>query len=154
MEISAKEYLSQYTDAKQEIEVLTEEVQKLRSLATKVTVSFNSDGGASGSRDPDKLAVCIEKIVDTENQIRERVQQLTIIRQEVYTTISKVKDSKLRNFLLMRYINDQSFETISVNLHYSYNHIVKNLHPQALAEVENILNSPHKSIEFPSESLV
>jgi hypothetical protein len=140
--VTAKEYLSQYTNAKQEIEVLTDEVQKLRSLATKITVSFESDGGASGTRNSDKMAICVERIVDTEEQIRQRVQNLVSIRQEVYNTISKVKDSKYRTLLLMRYISDQSFETISVNMNFTYNHIIRELHPKALEEIEKIMNSP------------
>ena len=137
--MTAKEYLNQYHDALFEIETLTEEVQRLRSLAEKITVAFDSDGGAPGTRRTDKLEECVEKIMESEEKIQARADELARIRQEVYDTIIKVHDSKLRTLLLMRYIGNSTFETIAYTMNYSYKHITHNLHPEALEEIEKLL---------------
>ena len=137
--MTAKEYLNQYHDALVEIETLTEEVQRLRSLAEKITVAFDSDGSAPGTRKTDKIEECVERIMESEEKIKARAEELAKIRQEVYDTIAKVQDSKLRTLLFMRYIGNKSFENISITMGYTYNHILKNIHPQALMEVSKIL---------------
>ena len=137
--MTAKEYLNQYHDALVEIETLTEEVQRLRSLAEKITVAFDSDGSAPGTRKTDKIEECVERIMESEEKIKARAEELAKIRQEVYDTIVKVQDSKLRTLLLMRYIGNKSFESIAYTMHYTYKHITHNLHPEALEEIEKHL---------------
>lgn len=137
--MTAKEFLSQYGEAQAEIEALTDELTRTRSLAEKITVAFGSDGGCSGTVNTDKIPECVEKIMETEEKIHQRTLELAEIRDSVYNTISQVPDSKLRNFLVMRYIGGESFESISCKLGYTYNHIVKNLHPQGLEEINKIL---------------
>lgn len=135
----AKEYLSQYISAGGEIEALIEETQRLRSLAEKTTMSFESDGSAPGTRNTDKLPEAVEKIMEIEEEIGKRVASLATMRIKVYSTICKVPDGKLRVILLKRYIGGESFERIAMDTNFTYNHIVKNLHPQGLDEVDKIL---------------
>lgn len=137
--MTAKEFLSQYTDCLAEIETLSEEVVRLRSLAMKVTVAFESDGSAAGSRSTDKLERCVDKIMEAEEKMNGRISELSSIRQTVFDTIMLVPDGKLRTLLLMRYISGKPFEGIATKMGYTYNHIVKNIHPEALQEVDRIL---------------
>jgi hypothetical protein len=81
----------------------------------------------------------IEKIIEIEKEIGERITALAILRIDIYNTICKVKNGKLRVILLKRYIGNESFERIAMDTNFTYNHIVKNLHPQGLDEVEKIL---------------
>ena len=135
----AKEYLSQYISAGGEIEALIEETQRLISLAEKTTMSFESDGSAPGTRNTDKLPEAVEKIMEIEEEIGKRVASLATMRIKVYSTICQVPDGKLRVILLKRYIGGESFERIAMDTNFTYNHIVKNLHPQGLDEVDKIL---------------
>jgi hypothetical protein len=137
--MTAKEYLSQYISAGEEIKALCYELERVKSISEKVTVSFESDGGASGSVNVDKIPAMIEKIIEIEKEIGERITALAILRIDIYNTICKVKNGKLRVILLKRYIGNESFERIAMDTNFTYNHIVKNLHPQGLDEVEKIL---------------
>lgn len=137
--VTAKDYLSQYITAGGEIEALIEETQRLRSLAEKTTMSFENDGSAAGTRNTDKLPEAVEKIMEIEEEIGRRVADLAILRIDIYNTICKVPDGKLRVILLKRYIGGESFERIAMDTNFTYNHIVKNLHPQGLDEVDKIL---------------
>lgn len=137
--MTAKEFLSQYISAGGEIEALIEERQRLRSLAEKTTMGFENDGGAPTSRNADKIPEAVEKIMEIEEEIGKRVASLATIRIKIYSTICKVPDGKLRVILLKRYIGNESFERIAMDTNFTYNHIVKNLHPQGLDEVDKIL---------------
>lgn len=137
--MTAKEFLSQYISAGGEIEALIEERQRLRSLAEKTTMGFENDGGAPTSRNADKIPEAVEKIMEIEEEIGKRVAALAIMRIEIYKTICQIPDGKSRVLLLKRYIGGESFERIAADMGYTYNHICKNLHPDALAEVDKIL---------------
>lgn len=137
--MTSKEFLSQYVSAGGEIEALIEERQRLRSLAEKTTMGFENDGGAPTSRNADKIPEAVEKIMEIEEEIGKRVASLATIRIKIYSTICKVPDGKLRVILLKRYIGNESFEKIAMDTNFTYNHIVKNLHPQGLDEVDKIL---------------
>lgn len=137
--MTAKEFLSQYTSAGGEIDALLEEVQRLRSLAEKTTMSFENDGSAPGTRSPDKIPEAVEKIMEIEEEIGKRVAALAVLRIEIYSTICKVPDGTQRVILLKRYISNQTFERIALDIGYSYKHITHNLHPAALEEVEKLL---------------
>ena len=138
--MTAKEYLSQYIAAGEEIKALCYELERVKSISEKVTVSFESDGSASGSVNVNKIPEAVEKIMEIERDIGERVTNLAFLRIDIYNTICRVKDGKLRVILLKRYIGNESFERISMDLCYTYNHVIKVMHPKALDEVEKLLS--------------
>ena len=137
--MTAKEYLSQYIAACEEIKALCYELERVKSISEKVTVSFESDGGTSGSVNVNKIPEAVEKIMEIERDIGERVSNLAFLRIDIYNTICRVPNGKLRVILLKRYIGNESFERIAMDTNFTYNHIVKNLHPQGLDEVDKIL---------------
>lgn len=143
--MTAKEYLSQYTTAAAEIEALIDEKQRLRSLAEKTTMSFESDGGASGSVNADKIPAAIEKIIEIEKEIGERIAALATLRIEIYTTICKVKDGKHRVLLLKRYIGNESFEKIAYEMGYNHHYLTHTVYVNALEEIEKIMKDIPKS---------
>ncbi len=141
--MTAKEYLSQYITAGEEIKALCYELERVKSISEKVTVSFESDGGASGSVNVNKIPEAVERIMEIERDIGERVTKLAFLRIDIYNTICRVPDGKLRVILLKRYIGNESFERISYDMGYTYKHITHNLHPAALEEVEkNMKDAP------------
>lgn len=137
--MTAKDFLSQYISAGGEIEALIDELQRLRSLAEKTTMTFESGGGSSGTRNTDKLPEAVEKIMEIEKEIGKRVAALAYLRIDIYNTICRVQDGKSRVLLMKRYIGNESFEKIAMEMGYTYNHIVKNLHPEALAAAEKVI---------------
>ena len=142
--MTAKEYINQYVMAGNEIDSLLEELQRIRSLAEKTTMSFENDGGAAGTRNTEKLPEAVEKIMEIEEEIGKRVVSLAFLRIDIYNTICRVEDCKSRVLLMKRYICGESFERIATEMGYTYNHIVKNIHPAALAEVDEIIGKKEK----------
>lgn len=143
--MDAKTYLSQYISAGGEIEALIEETQRLRSLAEKTTMSFAGDGGAHGSRKADKIPEAVEKIIEIEAEIGKRVEELAMVRIDIYNTICKVTDWKLRVLLIKRYIGNESFEKIAYEMGYNHHYLTHTVHVNALEEVEKIMKDIPKS---------
>lgn len=136
--MTAKEFLSQYIAAGSEIQSLCYEIERLRSLSEKVTISFGNETN-NRNVNVNKIPEAVEKIMAIEKEIGDRVVNLAFIRIEIYNTICKVSDNKHRLVLLKRYIGDESFEQIAYAMGYTYKHITHNLHPAALEEVEKIM---------------
>lgn len=143
--MTAKEFLSQYVTAGGEIEALIEETQRLRSLAEKTTISFENDGGSSGSVNVNKIPDAVSKIMEIEEDIGKRVAELATIRIDIYNTVCKVKDGKLRIILLRRYIADESFERIAYEMGYNHHYLTHKIHNDALEEVEKVLKDVPKT---------
>lgn len=143
--MTAKEFLSQYSNTATEIETLIEQIQTQREIAEKITVAFESDGGASGTRKTDKIESCVSKIIDLEDEIIKRSGELADIRRDVFRVISEVSDSKLRTLLIMRYIGGKPFGIIAEAMRngsgemYTEHHISHRMHDRALTEVQKIL---------------
>lgn len=143
--MTAKEFLSQYSNTKAEIETLFEQIRAQRELAESITVAFENDGGSSGTRSTGKIEACVGKIVDLEDEIIKRSSDLADIRRDVFHVITEVQDSKLRTLLIMRYIGGKSFASIAEIMRnssgesYNEHHVAHRMHDRALTEVQKIL---------------
>ena len=89
-------------------------------------------------------------IVNQQTAAQKKVDELYAVKQEVQQAICKVNDEVLRELLDRRYIKGERFEKIACSLRkpkdgkeYSYRHVVMELHPKALKEIENILSAYH-----------
>ena len=134
--MTAKEYLSRYRRLSAYIDCKLDEIEQLRSIATRLTPTamFDRSGNVS-----DKVGRTVAKIVDLEREIDGEVDELVKLREEITETISKINDARLKTLLTMRYINGYKWEKIALNMHYSYSSLTYYLHPRALQEVEKIL---------------
>ncbi len=143
--MTAKEFLSQYANTAAEITTLTEQIRAQRELAENITVGFENDGGAPGTRRTDKLEAIVSNIVDLENELTERSVQLAAVQKDVYHVICEVKDSRLRTLLTMRYMGGKPFNVIAETMRntsgeqYSEHHVAHRMHDRALTEVQKIL---------------
>lgn len=121
-------YLRGYRNNEREIERLREEIVQAKALSKKVTVSFD---GTCGSNGEDKLQVAVERIISLQNGLTAQVIRRVNLRKEIECAIQTVQDERLQQLLKYRYINGLTWESIAVNMHYSWQHLHK-LHSKAL----------------------
>lgn len=137
--MTPKEYLSRYKYIETEIELLKENLTRLRSLSTKTGGSVASSASKGTHKtNSAKHEYTLDRIMAIDSQLDTKINQLLDTRNEISCLIDNVKDNTLRLLLQMKYINGYSLELIAEKLNYSYIHIVKNLHPKALKEVKKI----------------
>lgn len=132
--MTAKEYLEQARYLDQRINSKLTQVESLRSLATRVTTVY-SDMPHSPTPDNHKLEKIVAKIVDLEHEIDTDVDRLVDLKREIFTVVNDVKDEKYRALLEMRYLGQQTWEQIAVQLGFDSRHI-RRMHGWALQAVK------------------
>lgn len=135
--MTAKEYLQQYRDAVRRAKVAQDHLAELRTIAERITPNYGASGGTHQTGD--RLGAAVARIVDAEAKVDAEIELMTATAREVRTTIEAVPEP-YQTLLYERYINGKTFETISVQMNFSYYHIVHRLHPKALKAVKMLLN--------------
>ena len=118
-----------------------EHLEKLQSMATRVTPNYSVEGGGSHQSGDEKLIDAVSKIIEAKNRVSDELEMLEATEREVIETINKVQDRTLSTLLYERYINGKSFEKIAVIMNYSYRQTTR-LHGTALLAVKNVLECP------------
>lgn len=137
--MTPKEYLQQYRDAVRRATAAQDHLDELRAMAERITPNYGGSGGGT-HQTGDKLGAAVARLVDAENRVSDELELLEATEREVIGTIDKITDGTLHTLLYERYINGKTFETISVQMNFSYYHIVHRLHPKALKAVKMLLN--------------
>lgn len=136
--MTPKEYLQQYRQAAMRAEAAMEHLEKLQSMATRITPNYGGEGGGSHQSGDEKLVDAVSKIIEAKSRVSDELEMLEATEHEVIETINSVHDNILKVLLYERYINCKTFERIAVFMNYSWRQTVR-LHGAALNEVKKIL---------------
>jgi predicted glycosyl hydrolase (DUF1957 family) len=140
--MTAKEYLLQAYLLDQRIDGKLEQVEALRSLATKSTAIIRSHPGSGGGNDNYMEDVVI-KIVDLEKEITAEMERLVELKKEITGVIGQVEDPTLQTLLEMRYLCYKDWPEIMSAMDYS-NSSIHRLHQKALEKIMQILKDETK----------
>ena len=136
--MTAKEYLSRAFFLDKEIASMLEQIENLKALATRATsVICASRVGGTDRRSKVEDGIC--RIIEMENQINDRIDELIDTKDEICALIRKIDDEYLRRLLEYRYVCYHSMEEISDKLCYSYRHTLR-LHAKALELVQELID--------------
>lgn len=135
--MTAKEYLSQYKDLNDSINVKLEQAGELRRKAQ--TVSSGSSDGTHSSTPRDRIGEITARIVDLEREINEDIDRSIDLQREIRAAIATVPEVRLRTLLEYKYINLLTLDETAVRMNYSYPQICR-LHGRALQSVKMIWN--------------
>lgn len=136
--MTAKQYLLQYRHALAEIKCKEAERQTLLERATNISPA--SEGGTpTAGNVTDKTGRGAVNIAELDKQIIAEQARLQQLLASIRHTIAQVSDSSERNLLTYYYVCGYTWEQTAVEMAYSYNHVVANLHPSALRKVTNII---------------
>ena len=132
-----KEYLK-------EIKYKQQYLQRLRKrrASLHLDVSF---GGIDYSADriqsmpKNKLEEAMVKLSDRLERIDNNIAKVSIEIDDRISSIEKLSNDTYKRILFKRYVEDKSFEEISVEMGYVYNYTC-NLHGDALSELSKVLN--------------
>lgn len=138
--MTPKEYLQQYRDAVRRAAAAQDHLDELRSMATRITPNYSSEGGGT-HQTGDKLGAAVARIMDAESRVSDELEMLEATEREVVKTIDSVENKTLRTLLYERYINDKTWEQIAVLMNYTYRRVTQ-LHGKALNAVKDFLEFP------------
>ena len=133
----AKDYLKQ-------IRVLRQYLQRLkeRRASLHLDVSF---GGIDYSADriqttpKNKMEEAMVRLSERLEKIDNSIAKVSVDIDDRISSIEKLSTDTHRSILFKRYVEDKSFEVISVEMGYAYNYTC-NLHGDALRELSKVLN--------------
>lgn len=138
--MTPKEYLQQYRDAVRRAAAAQDHLDELRSMATRITPNYSSEGGGT-HQTGDKLGAAVARILDAESRVSDELEMLEATEREVVKTINGVQDGTLNTLLYERYINGKTWEQIAVQMNYTYRRVTQ-LHGKALNAVKDFLEFP------------
>lgn len=110
----AKSYLRQILKIDKLINRLIDTVSTLRKSLTSISCEIKERVQTSGPKDT--AAGTIAKIVDMENEINERIDELVDLKREAFRMISKISDFDQQNVLIARYIQLKSWDDIAFEM--------------------------------------
>jgi DNA-directed RNA polymerase specialized sigma subunit len=138
--MTPKEYLQQYRDAVRRAAAAQDHLDELRSMATRITPNYSSEGCGT-HQTGDKLGAAVARILDAESRVSDELEMLEATEREVIKTINGVQDGTLNTLLYERYINGKTWEQIAVQMNYTYRRVTQ-LHGKALNAVKDFLEFP------------
>lgn len=132
----AKEYLSQYKRIEERLHIIETEIEKLRTDAVSMSISF--DGMPKGTGEKDKVARLAAQLADYEAKFQDELSALWKMRMDIINTLGKVSEPKYFMLLHKKYIEGKTWEVIAVEMDITWRYCYM-LHGYALAEVDRIL---------------
>ena len=132
--MNAKQWLSRARFIDREIALLQKTKEETRDNLTKITQSYESDG-AQMTKDPHKF----DRLVEIENMIDQKVDELIDTKKEITAIIFKLDDRNQKLVLISYYLRMMTLEKIAVEMNYSFRQIV-NIRRHGIMEVQKLIN--------------
>ena len=152
--MDAREFLSRAWKIETQIQSRAEQIERLRSLACRVTPQYGGTGG-SRFRNVTAMEDTIVRITEAEEKLNRKIDELVTAKLEAAEVIDQVRDVTLRLLLEKRYLLFHSWEDVADEMAYTRRWILKK-HADALDAVQRILDERDRGkglpIDFPEGS--
>lgn len=132
--MTAKEYLNQAFYINSRIDGKLKKAEMLRKSLYGRGLNYENNGSNPNSSG-DALGRAVAKVVDYENEANNMIDRLVSLRLEIETVIAEVVDDTQREVLERRYLYFQPWAQISLEMHYSVQHLYR-IHGEALKNVD------------------
>lgn len=123
-----KEYLKSYRCADDEIDDLLRQKEQIMARLTQVTPKYS---GMPGGGDNDAMVDGVERLLEVERAINERVAEAMALRREIETCIDSLASNAQRRLLRLRYIEGLSWGRIGQLMGYDRTWVWR-IHEKAL----------------------
>ena len=128
--MKAKDYLMQYRESIDRTKELAAHLDELKAEAVRLR---DHEGQKV------ELDEAVGKYVDACTDAAAYLEMLADKRNEIESTINKIKSEKLRTLLRYRYIHGKTWEQIAVDMNYTYRRITQ-LHGKAISVIDALIN--------------
>lgn len=133
--MNAKDYLKEIVIIDKLIDCKYNQLINLKQLSGLKSNSY-SDTPTMGFGKSDKVAEVVLKIVDLENEINKAIDNLVDLKTDAMNKIDSLEDNRYKFILTKKYLENESFEKIAVDLSLSWKWVHK-LHKKALEELND-----------------
>lgn len=134
-----KEYLSRFLQAERQIEQKLDEVERLHSMAERVTSLLSEMPHGSRSKSS-RIEWALERLEQLNREIEADIEQYILLQRGVTAILEQLSDMTMRTVLEYRYLNGATWEQIAEKMGFTYQWVCS-LHQKAL-----------KQLHFPEEA--
>ena len=135
--MNAKEFLSRAWHVEQQVQSKLEQIEALKSLACRMTASSGTEP-VSHTRNVTSMQDTVVRILEAEEELNRRIDELVRMKVEVMQVIDRVQDVSLRLILEKRYLSFLPWEQIAVDMGYTVRWALVR-HRDALDAVQRVL---------------
>lgn len=136
--MTAKTYLCRAYRLDLKIKLKLEQLQQLKALATKLTVTLQPDK-VLGTKTRSPMEEAAVKIMAAEEHLNTQIDHFVDVKQEIAELIESIDAEEERLLLEQRYLCFRSWEQIAVEMDYCYSYVHR-LHHRALNHVAAVLD--------------
>ena len=116
--MNAKDFLSRAWHIEQQVQSKLEQIESLRALACQVSAGFGNEYVVR-SKNVAAMDDTVCRILEAEEVLNRRIDDLVAMKMEVMDVIDRVKDVTLRLILEKRYLSFRSWEKIASDFGYT-----------------------------------
>ena len=138
MKVIAKEYLKEISAMKHYLNRLKARRKNLHLDVSFGSIDYSADRVQNSPKN--KLEEAAVRMSDRLERIDNEIAKISVEIDDRIANIEKISNETHRDILYKRYVDDNSFEQISVEMGYVYNYTC-NLHGDALKELSKVLNN-------------
>ena len=135
--MNAKEYLSRARLLDMQVRSRQEQILILRSMAERVSAGFGREA-VSHSLNTTAMQDTVARILEAEEELAGRIDELVRTRMEIAGVIDRVEDVRARLILEKRYLCFRSWREITEEMNHSLRY-VQDKHREGLRAVQRIL---------------
>ena len=135
--MTATEYLGQAYRLDQRINSKLQQVESLRSLARKVTASYDGET-VFHTRNVTSLEDTIFRLMEAEEELNRQIDELVVLKMDISRMINRVRNESLRLILEKRYLCFLQWDQIAAEMHYSRRWVLKR-HARAVEVVDKLM---------------
>lgn len=139
------EYLSQIKRNDAMIENELEEIERLRTIATNITVATDSERVQS-SGDKDRIGKIVSRIADMEKELSERVEFCYTDREKIIRQMESLKEVAEYQVLFFKFVSGMPIERIAERINYSDVHCYR-IYKKALKSFEDKFGALYLNVE-------
>ena len=136
--MNAKEFLSRARLLEMQVQSKLMQVESLKSLANRMTSVYGM-APVSHTRDMTQMQSTIIRIMEVEEELNRKIDELVDTKLEIGLVIDRVEDDQLRVILEKRFLCFKKISEIGWEMHYSVRWIRAQLQ-RGLEEVQRILD--------------
>lgn len=138
--MKAKEYLQQLKRLDTLIDQKIKELNELRSMSTVGAVDYSTERVQSSHSQDAPFVRIVHKMIELEQEINSEIDTFVDKKHRIINQIQKLKNPDYISLLFKRYVEFKKFETIAIEMNYTYQYIL-NMHGYALKTFEEIMKT-------------
>lgn len=138
--MKAKEYLQQLKRLDTLIDQKIKELDELRSMSTVGAVDYSTERVQSSHSQDAPFVRIVHNMIELEQEINSEIDTFVDKKHRIINQIQKLKNPDYISLLFKRYVEFKKFETIAIEMNYTYQYIL-NMHGYALKTFEEIMKT-------------